>query len=85
MGAAGPIPSGPRPTLPNDDFAQTAAVMSVLASATAPLNAVAIATTFKQDRKVAPKIGAVLAALSRTGFVTTTDGGANVLPPRTAA
>jgi hypothetical protein len=50
--------------------------MSVLALATAPLNAAAIAATFKQGRKVVPKVGAVLAALSRTGFVTNADGGA---------
>ncbi len=70
------VTAGPRPTFPSDDFAQTAAVMSALASASAPLNAAAIAASFKQGRRVAPKVGAVLAALARTGFVTTADGGA---------
>ena len=74
--AEAPSAAGPRPSFPSDDFAQTAAVMSALASASAPLDAAAIAATFKQGRKVAPKVGAVLAALARTGFVTTADGGA---------
>ena len=51
-------------------------LMSRLASASVPLNAVVIAASFKQGRKVAPKVGAVLAALARTGFVITADGGA---------
>jgi DNA-binding IclR family transcriptional regulator len=54
---------------------QTAAVMSALASASAPIDADAIARTFKQGRRGSHKINAVLAALTRVGFVTTTDGG----------
>jgi hypothetical protein len=76
IGSGSPVTAGPRPTFPSDDFAQTAAVMSVLAVATAPLNAAAIAAIFKQGRRVLLKVVAVLAALSRTGFVTTADGGA---------
>jgi hypothetical protein len=76
IGTGAPVTSGPRPAFPSDDFAQTAAIMSVLALATAPLNAAAIAATFKQSRKVAPKVDAVLAALARTGYVTTKAGGA---------
>ena len=34
MGVEAPAAAGPRPTFPTDDFAQTAAVMSVLATAT---------------------------------------------------
>ncbi len=75
MGVEAPAAAGPHTAFPSDDFAQTAAVMSVLASASAPLNAAAIATSFKQGRKIAPKVGAVLAALARTGFATTADGG----------
>jgi DNA-binding IscR family transcriptional regulator len=74
MGVAAPAAAGPRPSFPSDDFAQTAAVMSALASASGPLNAQAIAAMFK-GRQVAPKVSAVLAALARTGFVTTVDGG----------
>jgi hypothetical protein len=76
IGTGTPVTSGPRPAFPSDDFAQTAAIMSVLALAAAPLNAAAIAATFKQGRKVAPKVDAVLAALARTGYVTTKAGGA---------
>jgi hypothetical protein len=75
--------AGPRPSFPSDDFAQTAAVMSALASATGPLSAQVIATTFR-GRQIAPKISAVLAALSRTGFVTTADGGATFALRRAA-
>lgn len=66
---------GPKAAYPTDDVAQTAAVMSALAVASGPLDAVAIATKFKQGRRIAPKISAVLAALARMGFVTTQDGG----------
>ena len=76
VSAEAPAAARPCAAFPSDDFAQTAAVMSVLASASAPLNAAAIAARFKQGRKIALKVGAVLAALARTGFVTTADGGA---------
>ena len=69
------VPAGPKPSFPSDDVAQTAAVMSALAAASLPINAVALATTFKQGRKIAPKIIAVLAALTRMGYVATADGG----------
>ncbi|MCC0004175.1 MAG: class I SAM-dependent DNA methyltransferase [Methylobacteriaceae bacterium] len=66
---------GPKPAFPTDDISQTAAVMSVLAAASAAVDAVVIATTFKQGRRIAPKVSAVLTALARTGFVTSPDGG----------
>jgi hypothetical protein len=78
-----PAAAGARPTFPSDDFAQTAAVMAALASASGPLGAQAIAAMFK-GRQIAPKIAAVLAALSRTGFVTTADGGATFALRRAA-
>jgi hypothetical protein len=46
-----------------------------LAAASGPLDAAGLATTFKQGPRIAPKIGAVLAALARMGFVTTGNGG----------
>jgi hypothetical protein len=70
-----PVVAGPKPLFPPDDIAQTAAVMAALASASGPLDAASIATTFKQGRRVAPKVEAVLAALSRMGFVATADSG----------
>jgi len=58
--------------------------MAALASASEALNADAIASMFKQGRKVAPKVAAVLAALSRTGFVMSADGGATFALQRAA-
>jgi hypothetical protein len=49
--------------------------MSALAAASGPLDAAAIATAFKQGRRIAPKVSAVVAALARMGFVSTGDGG----------
>ena len=77
MAVEGIAKSGPKPSYPADDVAQTAAVMSALAAARGPLDAPAIASTFKQGRRIVPKVSAVLAALSRMGFVTTTPNGDN--------
>jgi SAM-dependent methyltransferase len=67
--------AGPKPSFPSEDVMQTAAVMAALASASGAVDADAIARSFKQGRKVSHKIAAVLAALSRVGYVTTADGG----------
>ena len=75
MATAVAQPKGPKPAFPADDISQTAAVMSVLASASAAVDAMVIATTFKQGRRIAPKVSAVLMALARTGFVMSPDGG----------
>ncbi|MGO9741067.1 MAG: class I SAM-dependent DNA methyltransferase [Roseiarcus sp.] len=83
-GVEAPAAAGPRPSFPSDDFAQTAAVMSVLAGAAAPLDASAIAAAFKQGRRIAPKVASVLSALARTGFVTTPDGGGSFALRRAA-
>jgi hypothetical protein len=67
--------AGPKPLLPTDDMAQTAAVMAALANASAPLDAAALAARFRQGRRVEPKIASVLGALLRMGFVSgSTDG-----------
>ncbi len=81
--AEAPAAAGARPSFPSDDFAQTAAVMAALASAPGPLGAQGVAAMFK-GRQIAPKISAVLAALSRTGFVTTADGGSTFALRRAA-
>jgi hypothetical protein len=62
-------PKGPKPLFPSDDVAQTAAVMSALAIASGPLDASLLASSFKQGRKMTPKITTVLSALSRMGFI----------------
>lgn len=61
-------------SFPSDDMAQTAAVMTALMEAAGPLNAVAIASEFRKGRHLEERVGAVLAALSRLGFLTTADG-----------
>lgn len=66
---------GPKPAFPADDTAQTAAVMAALASAPAPLDATSLAARFRQGRRVAPKVGSVLGALQRMGFVSSADAG----------
>ncbi|MGC5352267.1 hypothetical protein ACPXAT_26925, partial [Klebsiella pneumoniae] len=64
-----------KPGFPADDMAQTAVVMAALIEAAAPLDATAIAAGFRKTRRLEERVGSVLAALSRLGFVTTTDGG----------
>lgn len=66
---------GPKPAFPTDDTAQTAAVMAALAASPAPLDAAALAARFRQGRRVAPKVEAVLGALQRMGFVSSNDAG----------
>ena len=64
-----------KPSYPSDDMAQTAMVMAALANASAPLDAGAIASGFRQGKRVEPKVVAVLAALTRMGVISTGDGG----------
>ncbi len=64
-----------KPSFPTDDVAQTAAVMAALAASAAPAASGAIASTFRQGRRIEPKVRSVLAALTRMGFVATGDGG----------
>jgi hypothetical protein len=68
-----------KPTFPSDEVAQTAAVMSVLASNSGPVNASDVASRFRQGRRIESKIRSVLAALTRLGFISTTDGGMTFL------
>jgi hypothetical protein len=56
-------------SFPVDDVAQTAAVMVLRASANVPQDAITIASSFKQGRRNLPKVEAVLAALTRMGFI----------------
>lgn len=64
-----------KPSLPADDTGQTAAVMAALAAAKGPLDPAALAATFRQGRRVEPKVAAVLMALARMGYVATADRG----------
>ena len=73
-----------RESYPADEIAQTAAVMAVLASAGEPLGADAIAVTFKQGRKCARNVQAVLASLTRMGRLDTQDKGKSFVLRRSA-
>ena len=67
--------AGPKPSFPAADAAQTAVVMAALMRASGALDAASIATSFRQGRRVAPKVAAVLLSLYRMGLVATADGG----------
>ncbi len=69
-------PAGPKPLFPPTDLRQTAAVMGTLARAATPLSSTAIATGFRQGRRVLPQIEAVLAALVWDGWVSQAEGNA---------
>jgi hypothetical protein len=73
-----------KPPFPREDMAQTAAVMAVLAAASTPLAASAIAAGFRQGKRIEPKVRAVLIALTRMGFLGTPDDGKTFLLPRAA-
>jgi hypothetical protein len=64
-----------KPAFPIEEIAQTAAVMAALGTAAEPLDAETIAGTFRQGRRVTSKVGSVLKALSRMGFVIASEGG----------
>ena len=64
-----------KPALPADDTGQTAAVMAALAAAKGPLDPATLAATFRQGRRVEPKVAAVLMALARMGYVASPDRG----------
>ena len=73
---------GPKPSYPAEDAAQTAVVMAALMRASGALDAAGIATRFKQGRRVAPKVAAVLLSLYRMGLVATVDGGGSFVLQR---
>lgn len=60
---------------PTNEVAQTAAVMTALASSQGMTDAATIAATFRQGRRIEPKVAAVLDALNRMGFVVLLDRG----------
>jgi hypothetical protein len=58
--------------------------MAALAAEPAPLDAASLAGRFRQVRRATAKIGSVLGALQRMGFVTTADAGHSVSLGRAA-
>jgi hypothetical protein len=69
-------PTVRKPVFPADAVAQTAAVFAALALALAsePLDAEAIAASFRRSRSLSRTISSVLASLARLGHVATKDG-----------
>ena len=67
-------PAGAKPSFPAGDVEQAAAIMAALAAAPGPLGADALAAGFKQGRRLAPKVEAILAAFARVGFAASADG-----------
>ena len=63
-----------KPTFPSGAVEQTAAVFAALAAASEPLDAKGLAAQFKRTKTTEKKVGEVLAALARLGYVTSEDG-----------
>jgi hypothetical protein len=63
-----------KPLFPTNAVEQTAAVFATLVASSKPVDATAIATTFRQGKRVEKKIAAVLQSLARLGHVATRDG-----------
>lgn len=70
-----PAAAEQKPSYPTADIEQTAVVMTALLEAPAGLDAAALATRFRQGRRVEAKVAAVLTALHRMGYATTDDHG----------
>ena len=63
-----------KPSFPTGAVEQTAAVFSALAAASKPLDAKGLAAQFKRTKTTEKKVGEVLSALARLGYVTSEDG-----------
>lgn len=74
FGEAAVAKAGPKPSFPADERDQTPAVLHQLMEAEGPIDAAAIASSFKQGRKCLGAVQAVLNALFRMGLVSTGDG-----------
>ena len=53
---------------------QGRAVMAALSAADQPRDSAALAASFRQGRRIEPKVRAVLQAVSRLGFIAAADG-----------
>jgi len=63
-----------KPLFPTNDLERTAAVFAALMRAEKPLDAAALAKTFRQGAKAEATIARVLASLARLGHVHSSDG-----------
>ena len=65
-----------KPRYPTEDeLAETAAVMSVLATAKGPLRMQDIAATFAQGKRIEKRVAVTMLALARLGHLASMDGG----------
>ena len=69
-----PAPGSAKPVFPTQPVERVAAVLAVLATATMPLDATAIAQRFRQGLKVRAAIAAILVSLARVGEVSADEG-----------
>lgn len=70
------MPKGGKPDFPTgDELAETAAVMSVLATTAVPLSIDAIAQRFSQGMRVKRRVELTVLALARLGHLASADGG----------
>jgi hypothetical protein len=65
---------GQKPAFPTSDLERTGVVFAALMQANRPLDASALARSFRQGVKVEPAISRILASLARLGHVHTGDG-----------
>lgn len=82
-GAAGEVAKA-KSSFSSDEMEQTAAVMAALLQGAGALDALTIASGFRQGRRIEPKVTAILAALTRMGVATSSDGGRTFSSRRTA-
>lgn len=64
-----------KPAFPGEPVERVAAVLAALAGPSTPIDAAAIATRFRQGRKVERAIRDILISLARVGEISTMDGG----------
>jgi len=64
-----------KPAFPSNDVAQTAAVMAVLADSLGPMGPAEVAASFRQGKKIEPKVDAVMMALARMAYIAPANGG----------
>jgi hypothetical protein len=64
-----------RPAFPAQPVERVAAVLAILATSHAPLDADAVALRFRQGLKVRSAVRAILISLARVGEASTRDGG----------
>ncbi|WP_348270486.1 hypothetical protein [Bosea sp. LC85] len=63
-----------KPSFPSDEVARTATIMAVLANTQGTVDASAVASGFRQGKRIEPHVRATLTSLVRMGFASSRDG-----------